>query len=148
MKNDTARMEEVFPQMQEQLNAGFSVGLCPQGVSMEPLLSGGRDSVILSPVSAPLKKSDIILYRRQNGQFILHRIVGIKNGQYVCQGDNQYVREYPVMPDQVIAVVTSFTRDGRYFEVNDLKYRLYCSFWPFLRLLRRVYRKVQRILKG
>ncbi|MDO5436494.1 MAG: hypothetical protein Q4G19_09010 [Clostridia bacterium] len=44
-------------------------------------LRGGRDGILLTAVSGPLKKNDVVLYRRANGQFILHRI--IRAGEYV-----------------------------------------------------------------
>jgi hypothetical protein len=44
----------------------------------------------------PPKKYDVIFYRRENGQYVLHRIIKIKKDGYVCRGDNQTAKEYPV----------------------------------------------------
>lgn len=145
MKNEplTAQsLKQVLPAIQEELSQGFSVTLYPQGTSMEPMLYQGRDSVVLSPVR-DIKKNDVILYQRTNGQFVLHRVIGIKNGAYVLRGDNQFIKEYPVYSHQVIAVVSAFTRNRQYTEINDRKYRFYCMMWPVVHPFVRVRRMIR-----
>ena len=57
------------------LSYGEQVPLVITGNSMYPFLRHGRDTVYLQKVQRPLKKGDMVLYRRKNGQYILHRIV-------------------------------------------------------------------------
>ena len=65
--------------------AGQSVRFSPRGVSMLPMLRQGRDSVVLSPAPKQLRKYDLPLYRRDDGSYVLHRVV--KAGQtYACMG--------------------------------------------------------------
>lgn len=135
-KKDT-RLEQLMPLIRERLEAGQSVRFSPHGTSMLPMLRQGRDRVILSPVSGPLKKYDIPFYRRDNGQYVLHRIV--KTGDhYTCIGDHQYETEPDIRQDQIIAVVTAFTRDDREIPVTDPGYRWYCRLWHWSRPVRRV----------
>ena len=54
-----------------------------RGVSMMPMLRQGRDSVELSPLPEKLHKYDLPVYRRGDGQFVMHRIVDIKEDHYV-----------------------------------------------------------------
>jgi hypothetical protein len=63
----------VLPLLQDELAAGRSVRFSPRGVSMLPMLVQGRDSVLLSPVPDKLKKYDLPLYRRKDGQYGLLR---------------------------------------------------------------------------
>ena len=44
------------------------------GDSMYPLIKP-RDLLVIKKVTAPLKKNDIPLYKRDSGQYVLHRIV-------------------------------------------------------------------------
>ena len=59
-----------------------------RGVSMMPLLRQGRDAVRLVKPQRPLKKMDIVLFERPDGQLVLHRIIRIRNGEYYIRGDN------------------------------------------------------------
>lgn len=135
-----APMEELVPLIQEALSAGRTVQLSPRGTSMLPMLRQGIDSVVLSPVPETLRKYDLPLYRRENGKYVLHRIIDVE-GIYTCMGDNQFSREPGIRHDQMIAVVTAFYRDGKKYSVSNPGYRLYCRIWYHSRPLRRFWRR-------
>ncbi len=128
-----------MPLIRERLAAGQSVRIYPRGISMLPMLVEDRDSVVLSPLPEKLKKYDLPLYQRANGQFVLHRIVKAED-TYTCIGDNQVYLEAGLAHEQMIAVVSSFNRNGREYKVTDLAYRLYCVFWHHTRFFRRAWR--------
>ena len=88
-------VEELMPLIQESLSAGRSVRFSPRGISMLPMLRQGIDSVILSPAPETLKKYDLPLYRRDNGKYVLHRIVDA-GATYTCVGDNQFQLEHGI----------------------------------------------------
>ena len=134
------RLEQVHPLMQEFLREGKTVKFSPRGISMLPMLRQGIDSVVLSPVPEKLKKYDLPLYQRDDGKYILHRIVEVGE-TYTCIGDNQFDFETGVRHDQVIAVVIAFTRGQRLHRVNELPYRLYCRFWHYSRPVRHFWRR-------
>lgn len=129
------KLEALLPLITEQLSQGLSVKFSPYGTSMLPMLRQGIDKVVLSPVPERLRKYDLPLYRRENGQFILHRVV--QTGQtYTCIGDHQFIPEEGVTHQQLIALVTGFYRKDRYISCRNPLYRLYCSFWHLSRPLR------------
>ena len=132
---------DMMPLLVERLAAGQKVrGLQFSGISMLPMLRQGLDTVTLSPAPERLKKYDLPLYRRDNGKYILHRIV--KTGpSYTCIGDNQFQLEPGVRPDQIIAVVTSFSRNGREIPVTNPAYQLYCRLWHYSRPVRHFWRR-------
>jgi len=135
-----------MPLIKEKLAEGKSVTFSPRGISMLPMLRQGKDTVTLSPLPARLKKYDIPLYQREDGKYVLHRIV--KAGEtYTCIGDNQFAAEEGLSHSQMIAVVTEFTRSGKVHSVNELSYKLYCRFWHCSRPLRRIWRGVTARLK-
>ena len=128
-------MQELGPLFEELLAAGQTVRFSPKGSSMLPMLREGRDSVVLRSALKGLKKYDVALYRRDNGDYVLHRIVAV--GQtYTCIGDNQYIYEPGLRRDQFIAVVTGFTRAGQEHTVTESGYWLYCRIWHYSRGLR------------
>ena len=147
MQIDGYKLESLMPVILESLQAGRSVILPPRGTSMLPLIRQGVDSVRLSPVSGKLKKYDIPFYQRDNGQYVLHRIVGVSD-TYTCIGDNQFVLENDVRQDQVIAVVTAVYRGSRMISIDNIGYKLYCRIWHNCRDVRRVYLACKRKLRG
>lgn len=140
-------LEQLFPLIQEQLAQGKTVRFAPQGVSMLPMLRQGRDKVILAAPNGRLKKYDLPLYRRDNGRFVLHRVVSVGE-TYTCIGDNQLDPERGVRDDQIIAVVTAFTRDSREIPVTDFGYRVYCRVWHWLRPVKRIVHICKCRLRG
>lgn len=118
-----------------QLQSDGRANLPVTGHSMLPMLRPGRDSVMLAKAGA-LKKGDIPLYQRENGRYVIHRIVKMKNGNYICCGDHQYVPE-TVAPSQVLAVVTGFTRKGKARSCNGCGYRAYRWLWTHTFFMRR-----------
>ena len=105
-------IEEIAAIIREQVALGQSVELPPRGISMRPLIREGRDSVILSPVSGRLKKYDIPFYRRHDGTYVLHRVVGFDKGGYIMCGDNQFVREHGIGDGDRIHVICFYDRAG------------------------------------
>ena len=133
-------LEQLMPLIREQLAAGNRVQFSPRGISMLPMLRQGIDRVVLSPAPPKLRKYDLPLYQRADGKYILHRVVSTGD-TYTCIGDNQFVFE-PGVPHQcVIAVVTSFYRGDRLWDVRDWRYQLYCRFWHYSRTLRYLWRR-------
>ncbi len=137
-------MAELSPLMTEALKNGRDVIITITGSSMAPLLYHRRDKVCLvpPPKHKPLKKYDIPLFVRQDRKYILHRIVGVKAEGYVTRGDNQWDKEYPVLPSQIIGVVKGFWRNGKYFSCDNFWYKVYCRFWLFNYFARWIYSRL------
>ena len=134
------RLEVLMPLIRERLEAGQTIRFSPRGISMLPMLRQGMDSVVLSPLPEKLKKYDLPLYQRSNGQYVLHRVVKVGK-RYTCIGDNQFVLEPDLEHSQMIALVTTFYRGDRKWEVTSPLYRAYCVFWHYSRPLRHFWRR-------
>lgn len=130
------QLDTLMPLFRERLATGQKVRFSPRGMSMLPMLRPGIDTVVLSPVPETLKKYDLPLYQRQDGKYVLHRIVAVEGDTYTCMGDNQFYPEWGLTREQMIALVTAFTRGKREYAVTDIRYRLYCYFWHVSRPVR------------
>lgn len=128
MPETSIHLEQMMPLILERLASGETVKFTTRGNSMRPMLDNGKDQVILSPLPEKLKKYDLPLYRRDNGQFVLHRIVEVGE-TYTCIGDNQFEPETGIRPDQMIAVATGFIRKGKHYTMDQARYRIYCRLW-------------------
>lgn len=141
------RLDELMPLFREQLALGNTVRFSPRGTSMLPMLRHGLDQVVLSPLPEKLKKYDLPLYQRNNGQYVLHRIVGADGDGYICLGDNQFQKERGLSHEQMIGLVTAFSRNGKEYSVSDWRYKLYCKVWYGTRHLRRFWRRGMGFLR-
>ena len=139
-------LEQLMPLIREYLSTGKTVKLSPRGISMLPMIRQNVDSVVLSPVPEKLKKYDLPLYQRDNGKYVLHRIVKVGE-TYTCIGDNQFELEHGLRHDQMIAVVTEFYRGEKKHSVAEFSYRLYCRFWHYSRGIRHIWRRGKGWLK-
>ena len=92
------------------------------GDSMLPLIRQGRDLLVIEKTSGRLKKYDVPLYKRDSGQYVLHRILKVRQEDYVICGDNRWRREYGITDRHIIGVLTAVVRDGR-----DFRHRLAIS---------------------
>ena len=94
------------------------------GMSMLPMLDQKKDVVRIVPAVQPLKKYDVPLYKRPNGQYVLHRILEVKKGYYVICGDNLWKKE-KVPFEWVFGVLEGFYKDGTYVPCTDEEYQKY-----------------------
>ncbi len=120
------------------------------GDSMLPLIRQGRDLLIIEKPHGRLKKYDVPLYRRDSGQYVLHRVLKVRDSDYVICGDNRYNKEYGITDRHIIGVLTAVVRDGREIPVTALRYRLYvhlwCDFFPVRALILKA-KKIPKRLK-
>ena len=119
------------------------------GVSMRPMLTGRRDTAVITPITAPLRKYDVVLFRRGE-QLVLHRIVEIGEAQYTIRGDNCPGADR-VCREQILGILTQFTRKGKQISVSAPGYLLYCRLWvashPLRMALQGLKQRTKRIIK-
>ncbi len=109
------------------------------GDSMMPMLDQKCDSVKIVPVTAPLKKYDLPLYRRPNGQYVLHRIIALKKEYCITCGDNRWESER-VPYEWIIGVTEGFFKNGNYVSSDDKEYGKYVK--------KRCGGRIFRVIKG
>lgn len=141
---------ELAPLLEDCMEQGVDVTIPVTGTSMLPLLREGRDRVVLTRArEAALKKGDIPLYRRQNGQFVLHRVAAVSPEGYTMVGDAQTRLEPGIQPGQILAVTKGIYRGETYRDCASRRLWLYAKIWMALRVTRpvlmRIYNGVNRI---
>lgn len=150
-----APMEKLVPLIQETVSQGGVFRLVTAGTSMYPLLRDRTDTVILGRVPEKLRRFDILLYRRANGQYVLHRAMKVtRDGCAMC-GDHQLLWEKGIKNETMIAAVQQIVRGDHTVSLDSFAYRLYVFLWCrcfFLRViclkLRAVPGKIQNKKKG
>ena len=110
-----------------------------QGTSMWPLLREKKSWVeVTIRDDTPLTSETVVLYRRENGQLVLHRIIRVENdGNYWVCGDHQWKLEERIREEQILAVARTFSRNGYLIDAHTKWYRLYQLFWNRNLMVRR-----------
>lgn len=101
------------------------------GISMLPLLKQGRDSFTVRSLNKneSCKKWDVVMYKREPNQYVLHRIINVHQESYDILGDNCINIEYNIPKKNIIGVMTDFTHRKKHFTVNNLLYKIYVCIW-------------------
>jgi len=124
----TVSIKDLAPVIEETVKSGSKAELTVTGHSMMPLLFDRISRVRLTE-SSDFKRGDMVLYRRVNGDYVLHRIVRAdENECFSICGDNQFVLETGVRYNQIIAKVDAFARRDRWCDCSNL---IYCIWWRF-----------------
>ena len=121
------RLEQLLPFIDEAFAAGKTFRLPVTGTSMLPLLVQGRDYAFIKRAEGHLKIGDVPLYRRADGSFILHRVVGFDGDNYIMCGDNQFALEYGIGDASIVGVACAFEINGKNVDTESdaayLKYK-------------------------
>lgn len=132
---------------QEILDEKGYLIISPAGRSMWPLIREKKDAMKLVPPGA-IKKRDIILYQRKNGDYLVHRVIQLSRGSFVLCGDNQWKLEKDITSKMVLAVMEGYFRKERYRSVNHMGYRIYSRIWVAFRWTRFIRDKVKNVFRS
>lgn len=119
---------------EEQLRQeGFLLKLT-RGTSMEPMLRQWQEQSVIRTLDREPRKYDVVLFKRDNGQYVLHRIVGRKGKAFRIRGDNCMAWEL-VDREQIIGILTGFYRGEQFVDCRtDRQYLRYvhrrCAAFP------------------
>ena len=100
-----------------ELNRNGKIIYTNVGDSMMPLIKQGRDVLIIEKTHGRLKKYDIPLYQRDSGQYVLHRILKVREKDYVICGDNRWQKETGITDRHIIGVLTGIIHNGKEIKV-------------------------------
>lgn len=120
----------------ELVSEGKIVSTVISGGSMLPFLSPQRDYAFLERISRKLRRGDIVLYKRPNGDYVLHRIRKIKDEEFFLIGDRQTETERGIKKENLCALVTSVKRNGKILGEKSFTWFFYKHIWLALVPLR------------
>lgn len=142
-------IQEYMPVLIGLLAEGREVNMLVSGNSMRPFLADKRDTIIISPPDGSFSRGDMVFYRRENGQYIMHRVhhIGPDGGLYMV-GDAQVYIEGPISREQVFGVVRKVIRKGKLVDQRDPGWAFFEKVWIRMVPLRPLIQKTYGRLKG
>lgn len=140
MKNKT-KFDVMRPLIDEAFEKGESFTFTPNGISMMPFIKGGQTEVTIEKYTGGAKKYDIVFYTREDGQYVMHRIVKNYPDSFGVCGDNQWWVEN-VKEKQIFAIVTKV--DGK----RNMGSFLYLYTLPVRRFIIHVIKYIKKHFGG
>jgi hypothetical protein len=108
------------------------------------IIKNRGQSVIITKKKERLKKYDVAFYIRDNGAYVLHRVIEVTDSGYVTCGDAQFMREQ-VGEEQVFGVLAGFYVGKEYIEATNQKYLRKVKRWYRCKLWRKVLVKLHSL---
>ena len=75
----TVDTKEYISMLRTLIEEGKQVSMIISGSSMAPFLIHARDHIYLKSPSGELRKGDMVFYQRSNGEYVMHRMLKMKN---------------------------------------------------------------------
>ncbi|MBQ6381621.1 MAG: S24/S26 family peptidase [Clostridia bacterium] len=128
-------MRELMPFAENEIAAGREVLLPVKGNSMVPFLRDGRDSIYLSAPKQSFHVGDLVMFRREDGSYAMHRIYQVnQDGSYDIVGDNQIACDKAITNGMIKAFVPRAIRDGKEIDCTKGAWRFAMVVYMKLRL--------------
>ena len=144
--------QEYMEMIRALLENGQEVSMIVTGNSMRPFLKHGRDKICMKKTDRKLRKGDIVFYRRENGQYVMHRILKCGDQSYTLLGDGQIVPESGIRQEQIFARITKVQVWGKWIGPENFRWRffehIWIRFWGIRKLRRSFSSKVQNLKKS
>lgn len=94
------------------------------GSSMMPLIRYGKDPATIVPLRREPLEGDIVLFRRQDGELVIHRVWKLlPEGSLQTWGDNCHSKDKPIRRQDALGLVVSVNRDGREIPLDTPRQR-------------------------
>ena len=144
MEREFYNLSDMESVIRKVLAKGGTFPFYPKGTSMEPTIHQGTDQVLIKALPEKLKKYQIILYKRANGAFVLHRIVKAGKDSYTMRGDNQFYTEPGIRRDQMIGMVCKLKNPQGEISTESIAFLMKSAMWVESAGIRRIFLAVRR----
>ena len=140
------------PLLDELIKDGKRVRLTVSGSSMFPFIRNG-DVVEIEGLNSKIRVGDVLLVRKNDETYVLHRVVKVEKDKFFLRGDYSSCLEGPFREDYVVGRAVIRFSGGRVYNLSRGWYRLAGVVWArtfpiniyvirLLGFLRRVFRKL------
>lgn len=142
--NNKVNTADIYPLISDVVSSGGTFDFIPGGTSMLPTINGTTDLVTLCKADS-VSKGDIILFKRQNGQFILHRVIDVSGDTLTVRGDNVYYSETVSSNDVLAKVCRYINKKGEHTNVIGSMKK--ATLHRPMVVIRAAFRKIKNMIK-
>ena len=131
-----------------QDGACLPVKITLAGNSMHPLIRIHRDVVTIVPLYRSPKVGDVVLFARDDGNYVVHRLYKIKGETVQTLGDGCIVPDASMPITAICGLVTSVKRGRWVIRLDTAVARFFGRIWigllPFHQLIVRIKKRLRR----
>lgn len=109
------------------------------GTSMQPLIRMNRDKITIRPLKEEPQVGDIVLFRRADGAFVVHRVYRIGKDSITTLGDNCERPDVAISRAQLLGKVVEIRRGNRTILPGSKEERRFSRIWTRILPVRRVF---------
>lgn len=113
-----------------------AIAFAPNGDSMWPFIKNHGQTVIVERLNESPKVLDVVLFIRNDGSLVLHRVLAVNENLLTLCGDSQFTTE-TISPDSVIGVMTKFYKGKKVVSARNSKYLKQVEKWYKRKKLRK-----------
>jgi len=143
------------PLLDELIKDGKRVRLTVSGSSMFPFIRNG-DVVEIEGLNSKIRVGDVLLVRKNEEIYVLHRVVKVEKGRFFLRGDYSSCLEGPFRKEDVVARAVIRYCGGKIYDLSRGWYRLAGMVWArtfpinhhTIRLLLGLKRLFKKLLQG
>lgn len=140
-------MNKIYSSFEEELDANGRILSFTKGTSMVPMLRNNKNIVVIEKKAGRLKENDVALYKSPTGKYVLHRIVKVRENDYVARGDNCLKNEYGIVESQILGVLKGYYKGETFVDCKtNKKYFRYVRYTRATRYLRMIWIVLYKLL--
>ena len=110
------------------LNESGVLSFVPSGNSMWPFIKNRKQTVIVKKSDGTFKENDVVFFCREDGSFVLHRVMQVFPDYLIVRGDSQ-INPEKVQIEKVFGILDGFYKGKKYIAVTDKKYQKKVVRW-------------------
>ena len=120
-----------------------------KGFSMEPLIRYMKDPITIVPVNRALIPGDVVLFEREDGKLVVHRLYKIFDERKMVQtwGDNCKAPDQAIPADRVLGIVVSMEKNGKQILLDSDEQRQKGLEWLESRIRRPAWLAYEELLE-
>lgn len=118
------------------------------GVSMQPLVRRNRDYVTIMPLDRDVMKGDIVMFLRDDGMYVVHRVRYFSEDTVTTLGDNCSYEDRPIPRERVYGLITKVERGKKTLMVDTPFWRGIGRVWMAVLPIRRIIYFVRRKIRA
>lgn len=99
------------------------------GTSMQPLIRMNRDKITIRSLKEEPQVGDIVLFRRSDGAYVVHRVYQISRDYITTLGDNCERPDVPISKEQVLGKVVEIRRGKKTILPGSKGERRFARVW-------------------
>lgn len=140
-------MEELLSLAVQEVSQGKKVLITARGNSMYPLIRDRVDTIVLAPLTTPIRRGNIVL-AIQCESYVLHRVIDISSDTATLRGDGNPFGVECVSIDSIVGEAIAIIRSGsREIHKGSLSWWCFQHLWPKSSWCRKAILGVSRRIK-